>query len=856
MTSRSSYFSPAKLLEYLREAGKEVFLHQLDFVTDTLLMSKIRVLLADDVGLGKTVQAALLIKAALEGGRASRALLAVPRAVLEQWIGELSKFKIRHYVVEEPDFPRGYSVYLTTIDRAKKEEYWDKFLKEVNCDFVVVDEAHKVRPGIDREWVRHLCRYAEHCLLLTATPHSGDLEQYNALVDAVGGTVIRRDKLDVKELEGLRIPALKYWVVKVHSQDEVRLANRILSVLSAAKRVDSIVLVVARKRALSSPVAFLKTISKIAGDKGAKCDEEFIDRGELDVCLGELARNEELAELVREYISIKDKKLEALRRLLNEKLKERKVLVFTEYATTAEYLFRSLAQGCRVAESGEGFGRADCGWLGVMYADARARGRLSEKKLKEFANSHSTAVFISTDMMSEGVNLQMFNAVVNYEVVWSPTKHIQRIGRVWRLGQTSLDVIAVDLLLYAGDGASEYRYYVELMEKLYEISKVSFVPIASSEAVEVYEVGEAEVAKMYRRSSAVYVSEKRAYEDAISGRLEELKKVIDSALGSVKKKPAYMVEEGVRVKLGLGGPAPSPGEYYLAYVKYVADGVQIFGERVLVRFDEGGRSEVYREVQVDWAFVAEVPGEVSKGEWDAVYNAIMNHVVRPLREYISYLGNLLMRGKLDVKSPFPENIGIGEMEVKRAAVSPKAQAAQEAKAGVSYALARPETVKRAEEGSDKDREFWARVEQIIEESEAKYRIERVAVDCAMKKLKELGYKIVHGYISVQRPFDMEVEKDGVRYLVEIKGKSANRKGEPIVFTLSEVALARQSPDRYLVYVVYVDGERCVEEVGPMTFREFEEKWELRKGEEVEHRCIAYERAEGKTGQPSRESGGC
>lgn len=54
----------------------------------------------------------------------------------------------------------------------------------------------------------------------------------------------------------------------------------------------------------------------------------------------------------------------------------RKVLVFTEYATTAEYLFQSIASGCRVVDSGEGFAKADCGDLGIMYVTSKARERL------------------------------------------------------------------------------------------------------------------------------------------------------------------------------------------------------------------------------------------------------------------------------------------------------------------------------------------------------------------------------------------------------------------------------------------------------------------------------------------------
>jgi len=69
------------LVEILKSAGKELYKHQLDFVSDALWLARPRVLLADDVGLGKTIQALLLVKALMEIGRVNHVLVVVPRAV-------------------------------------------------------------------------------------------------------------------------------------------------------------------------------------------------------------------------------------------------------------------------------------------------------------------------------------------------------------------------------------------------------------------------------------------------------------------------------------------------------------------------------------------------------------------------------------------------------------------------------------------------------------------------------------------------------------------------------------------------------------------------------------------------------
>ncbi|MEM4439063.1 MAG: SNF2-related protein, partial [Pyrobaculum sp.] len=138
------------LIEILRGAGKELYKHQLDFVSDVLWLPQPRLLLADDVGLGKTIQALLLVKALMEMGRVNHVLVVVPRAVLGQWAGELEKFEIPYYLVESPDFPLGHRAYLITMDRAKMPNYLDA-LSRIAWDLVIIDEAHKIRIDTQRQ---------------------------------------------------------------------------------------------------------------------------------------------------------------------------------------------------------------------------------------------------------------------------------------------------------------------------------------------------------------------------------------------------------------------------------------------------------------------------------------------------------------------------------------------------------------------------------------------------------------------------------------------------------------------------------------------------------------------------------
>jgi len=122
----------------------------------------------------------------------------------------------------------------------------------------------------------------------------------------------------------------------------------------------------------------------------------------------------------------------------------------------------------------------------------------------------------------------------------------------------------------------------------------------------------------------------------------------------------------------------------------------------------------------------------------------------------------------------------------------------------------------------KDKEFWDEVERIAKEGESKARIKQIAVECAKQELVGRGYKIVHDYVSVPRPFDMVVEKDGKRHLVLVKGKSVDRLDEPILFTKGEITWAEERPNDYIVCIAIVEDERCDVYCG--SFPEFVKKW--------------------------------
>jgi superfamily II DNA or RNA helicase len=800
-------------VEILKSAGKELYRHQLDFVSDVLWLARPRVLLADDVGLGKTIQALLLVKALMEMGRVNHVLVVVPRAVLGQWEEELRRFDVPHFAVENPEFPIGHRVYLVTLDRAKMPEYLDA-LSRIQWDLVVVDETHKIRLGTQRQRLSHLCKAAGGCLLLTATPHTGDERDFQFLRSLVD-VVVRREKKDVEEYEGKKIfPSIRYWVVQVKaSREEAQALYAVLSLLKKAN-VEPIVRVVVEKRAMSSPVSFFKTLGRVVG---GRCDEEALEEGELDACIGNVAGWRELAAYAERFASASDRKLAALRRLV-EVLRGHKILVFTEYATTAEYLFNAFASGCRVVDSGDGFARADCGRLGVMYATSRAREKIDVgREAALLAESHETALFISTDIMSEGVNLQSFDVVVNYEVVWSPTRHVQRVGRIWRFGQRANTIYVVDMVLKTPAAErDEFDMYLSLLEKLYEISLRALPPQSYGE-FEVYEVAEDTFRRVLEVGSAAFLTEAEVYEAAAGGRLEALKKKIEAIMREREKirwKPRQLVEEGLEAKLGpLPGRRVEPGGgYYVAYVEYLADGAPLYRERMLARLASPlSRSRevpeaLHREAEVPWDAVEEERGEAKEDERSQVERKIHEEVwLSCLKPYLEKVRSM---GLLPIGAPRYRVVGVVRARV----------------VGVEVAAGGFEEL------------VW----QEVKRSRNIMRSELAAASCVKAWLAQNGYVIREDYASVPRPFDMVVAKGGQIYVVEVKGKWVGRRDDPISFTANEIDFASRFPDRYIVCIAYTDGDRCVE-LTCQHFAQFQKEWVLETVRGIEYKYNARKR---------------
>ncbi|MEB3788251.1 MAG: SNF2-related protein [Desulfurococcales archaeon] len=313
------HLSPNGSDGFIRADGYVNLPHQIALYTRYLSTYPLRVFIADEIGLGKTVEALRFVKYAWTMLGARRILIVVPPNLVDQWVnGDAKNLGINVAVLdrnslkelEGADPALVYGVYVGSMDTLKlsrgRSRYFD-IVSSILWDVVIVDEAHKLgitpsgRETLRFKHIGELCRNAKHCILLSATPTRGyarDLLARLSLVDPAIDYSSRAsnliDRLDSKSIEALKalraaymvrrgkehlkhfddhlskIPEARFHLFMVKpSIDELRLYNlvyqwtiRVLRELGAGPEV-GLLRAILVKRALSSPLSLVKTLRKI-----------------------------------------------------------------------------------------------------------------------------------------------------------------------------------------------------------------------------------------------------------------------------------------------------------------------------------------------------------------------------------------------------------------------------------------------------------------------------------------------------------------------------------------------------------------------------------------------------------------
>ena len=427
-------------LPFLREVIP--YEHQLAAVKTALNQMRGRALLADEVGLGKTVEAGIALSELVHRRLARRVLVLVPPGLVTQWQEELRrKFRLDFVTHDAEAFRQEGASAWKTFERvvasfhtAKRAEH-ASVITDIRYDLVIVDEAHHLRNARTLLWQFVNRLQKTYLLLLTATPVQNDLEELFNLVTLLQpgqlktlrafrrDHVARGDRRQPRDPEELRRLLGDVMVRNRRATTRIGLTRRIARTVvvepSVAERelyaeVSAFLRVQCRKgsevtRMLaqtlqmelgSSPHAALATLDRLLGEArwapsvGERW-RQFRDQG---AAIGRDAKSEALLGLLSSWRD--------------------KLLVFTRFRATQEHLARVLRRA---------------GHTVALYHGGLRR---QEKEDAVNAFAGSCQVLVSTEAGGEGRNLQFAHGLVNYDLPWNPMRIEQRIGRLSRVGQT------------------------------------------------------------------------------------------------------------------------------------------------------------------------------------------------------------------------------------------------------------------------------------------------------------------------------------------------------------------------------------------------------------------------------------
>ena len=457
-------------LPMLREV--ELYPHQLKTTHTVLRRFRGRALLCDEVGLGKTVEAGMILLELLMRKLVRRVLVLTPSSLVEQWRAELGrKFGVSVATPDDEEFKAlgdeawgSHDRILASYHKVRREPY-RSLVAAQEWDMIIIDEAHHFRNRNTVLWKFANSLRKRYILLLTATPVQNNLDElYNLITLLQPGLlstakrfqqqfIDRRDKLMPRNLDQLHGLLAEAMVRNRRSNVSVGLTRRYATTQPVTLGPD--------ERALYDDVtAFVKahlrklpTVGEevgpgidISGTARVRKAPQMYSRMALVTLQKELgssglAAGETLGKLAE---GVRDKETqrwlraaaERARHVGNAKIEvllelirkwDDKLVIFTQFRHTQQQIVAAL-QG--VGESVVQFH----GGLTRMGKEAAVQAFRGEAR-----------ILVSTESGSEGRNLQFCHALCNFDLPWNPMRIEQRIGRLSRIGQTQ-DVRVFNLL--------------------------------------------------------------------------------------------------------------------------------------------------------------------------------------------------------------------------------------------------------------------------------------------------------------------------------------------------------------------------------------------------------------------------
>lgn len=433
-----------------------------------------RGLLSDEVGLGKTIEAALVLKEYLLRQMVQRVLILTPPGLVEQWREELAtKFKIFDFVTSNDEAFRAlgseawshFPHVIASLAAARRPEHRQVITSEL-YDLVIVDEAHHLKNRASVSWKLVNELQKRFILLLTATPVQNSLNELYNLVTVLKPGQLKSPKEFQREFVvrgDPRLPKNRGKLRDLLSDVMVRHSRGQITLQLPPRRAHTIQLKLHDdEQRLYEAVADISR--RMLSDGNLNSAQRFGMRNLLrEVCSssnatqstlrslatveGMIAYRKELLQLATQAETVQSSaKADALHKLLEAQAKsggnQSKVLIFTQFRSTLDMLASALQR-----------------W-GIDFAQYHG-GLTNQQKDQAIKDFHGDKlVLLSTEAAGEGRNLQFCRALVNFDLPWNPQRIEQRVGRIHRIGQTQ----AVDIFNLAAQGTIE-QYVLDILDR-------------------------------------------------------------------------------------------------------------------------------------------------------------------------------------------------------------------------------------------------------------------------------------------------------------------------------------------------------------------------------------------------------
>ncbi len=390
------------------------------------LVTRQRAILADDMGLGKTVQALAGISQLLEQKRASRALIFCPASLKYQWVRECEKFTDLTYslitgnkIQREEAYAKPAQVYVVNYELLLRDF---EHIAPLAGEIIVIDEAQRIKNYQTQTHKRMKQLPAKYVFALTGTPIENELMELYTILRFVSSDVLGTNVRKFMQRYVIRnffggIQGYRYV-------DEVR------------KRVSSVILRRTKKEVLQELPDVVENIYWVEMTEQQQkfyreirnklshllSKKQFWSKRELHQAFEQLTYLREVcdsAELLDEEKKSSAKISEILQ-ILDELLRtEHKILIFSQWEKMTRIIERELEKK-----------KISC---------VRFYGELSDKQrqvvLDTFNERADIPIFLSTDAGAYGVNLQVADVVINFDLPYNPARLEQRIARAHRFGQ-------------------------------------------------------------------------------------------------------------------------------------------------------------------------------------------------------------------------------------------------------------------------------------------------------------------------------------------------------------------------------------------------------------------------------------